>query len=162
MRASPVTAMSAAQKRKMVEKGRALAATKPMAKGSRNWADGDGKLGEDVRDGALFLEYLHAARGDAHVEKAVGSAGDDAEYVGEDVIVRVADRGEEDEVERAAHEGGDAAAEAVGDGSGEGVADQAAEAQSGDDREHARRRRRCRRRGGCCPRGPRAPACTGP
>ena len=34
----PVTAMSAAQKRKMVEKGRALAATKPMAKGSRNWA----------------------------------------------------------------------------------------------------------------------------
>src|SRR5699024_6737579 len=81
--------------------------------------------------------YLHAARGDADVEEAVGGAGDYAEYVGEDVAVGVADGREEDEVERAAHEGGDAASEAVGDGSGEGVADQAAEAESGDDGEHA-------------------------
>ena len=38
MRATPTTAMSIAQKMKMVEKGRASAATKPIAKGSRNCA----------------------------------------------------------------------------------------------------------------------------
>lgn len=38
MRAMPVTAISAAQKRNIVENGSASLATKPMAKGSRNWA----------------------------------------------------------------------------------------------------------------------------
>ena len=117
--------------------GQSARRDKADGEGQQELGDGDGELGEDVRDGALFLEYLHAGGGDADVEEAVGRAGDDAEYVGQHVAARVADRGEEDEVERAAHEGGDPASEAVGDGAGEGVADEAAEAQRRDDREHA-------------------------
>ena len=142
--------------------GQALGRDKADGEGQQELRDGDGELGEDVRYSALFLEYLHAAGRDAHVEEAVGRAGDDAEYVGQHVAVREAHGREEDEVERAAHERGHAAAEAVGDGPGEGVADEAAEAQRGDDREDAgdvvgavgEERR--------CPRARRAPACTGP
>ena len=87
-RAIPVTAISAAQKMNMVEKGSASAATKPIAKGSRNWAM---EMESFVKMFAMVPFSLKISMQLGVMltsEEAVGRAGADAEYVGQRVAVR--------------------------------------------------------------------------
>ena len=106
---------------------------KADGKGEQELCDGDGQLGEDVGDGALFLEDLHAGGGDAGVQEGVCHTADDGQDVTDIHIRCKSDGQQEDGVEDAADQSGQAAAETVGQGTCDGEGHQTAQADGGDD-----------------------------